>query len=44
MAYASGTSASVIPNTTATKNRGKYTAPPKRTPWAVIPEGVCKDC
>ena len=44
MAYASGTSATVIPNRTATVNRGKYTAPPKATPFAVIPSGVCRNC
>lgn len=35
---------SVIPNRSVSVNKGKYTAPPKRTPFAVIPEGVCRGC
>lgn len=34
----------VIPNRSATVVTDKYTAPPKRRPWAYIPEGVCKNC
>lgn len=44
MAYASGTRSNVIPNRVVASNRGKYTAPPKATPWVYIPDGVCKDC
>jgi hypothetical protein len=34
----------VIPNRQVTKNVGNYTPPPKRAPWTVIPDGVCRGC
>lgn len=33
-----------IPASGTTSNRGGYTPPPKRTPFVVIPEGVCSNC
>lgn len=34
----------VIPNRSVTMVKNKYVAPPKRQPFAVIPEGVCRGC
>ena len=33
-----------IPNRSVTTNKGNYTPPPKNTPFAVIPKGVCSNC
>lgn len=34
----------VIPNVAVSRNLRNYTPPKKNTPFAVIPEGVCRNC